>query len=77
VQADTPIVTTVHALQIVASTELPMLAHDWSLTWIITPDEAIATLSRHTQPTGLQWEHLRPEQLEAIPVLRTLRPNNA
>jgi 5-formyltetrahydrofolate cyclo-ligase len=76
VQADTPIVTTVHALQIVASAELPMLTHDWSLTWIITPDEAIATLSQRTQPTGLQWEHLRPEQLEAIPVLRTLRPNN-
>jgi len=76
VQADTPIVTTVHSLQIAASAQLPMLAHDWSLTWIITPDEAIATSSQHTQPTGLQWEHLRPEQLEAIPVLRTLRPNN-
>jgi 5-formyltetrahydrofolate cyclo-ligase len=76
VQADTPIVTTVHALQIVASAELPMLVHDWSLTWIVTPEEAIATLSQHTQPTGLQWEQLRPEQLAAIPVLRTLRPNN-
>ena len=74
VQADTPIVTTVHPLQIVASAQLPMLTHDWSLTWIITPDEAIATSSQRPQPTGLQWEQLRPEQLKTIPVLRTLRP---
>ena len=74
VQADTPIVTTVHALQIVASAELPMLTHDWSLSWIVTPDEAIATASQRAQPPGLQWEHLRPEQLVTIPVLQTLRP---
>ena len=73
VQPHTPIVTTVHPLQIVDSTHLPMLAHDWSLTWIVTPDEAIATPASRAQPTGLQWENLRPEQLETIPVLRTLR----
>jgi len=76
VQADTPIVTTVHPLQIVASAQLPMLTHDWSLTWIVTPDEAIATSTQRAQPRGLQWEHLRPEQLETIPVLRTLRPDH-
>ena len=76
VQADTPIVTTVHPLQIVASAQLPMLTHDWSLTWIVTPDEAIATSTQRAQPRGLQWEHLRPEQLETIPILRTLRPDH-
>lgn len=74
IQSDTPIVTTVHALQIVPNAQLPMLAHDWSLTWIITPEEAIATQSQHPQPTGLYWEHLRPEQLETIPVSRRFRP---
>lgn len=74
VQAETPIVTTVHGLQIVASTHLPMLRHDWALTWIVTPEEAIATGSTHVQPTGLYWEQLRPEQLRTIPVLRTLQP---
>jgi 5-formyltetrahydrofolate cyclo-ligase len=73
VQAETPIVTTVHPLQIVESAHLPMLSHDWSLTWIVTPDETIATQSRHPQPAGLEWELLRPEQHETIPVLRTLR----
>jgi 5-formyltetrahydrofolate cyclo-ligase len=73
IQEDTSIVTTVHALQIVPSAELPMRVHDWSLTWIVTPDEAIATAASRAQPPGLLWEHLRPEQLATIPVLRTLR----
>jgi 5-formyltetrahydrofolate cyclo-ligase len=73
VQAETPVVTTVHPLQIVDSGALPMLAHDWSLTWIITPDEAIATQSRRPQPAGLLWESIRPEQCETIPALRALR----
>ena len=76
VQAETPIVTTVHPLQIVENGQLPMLAHDWSLAWIVTPDEAIATQSQRPQPTGLLWEQLRPEQLETIPVLRTLWPDH-
>jgi 5-formyltetrahydrofolate cyclo-ligase len=48
VQADTPVVTTVHAIQIVAERQLPMLAHDWSLTWIVTPEEALATQATRT-----------------------------
>lgn len=72
VQAETPIITTVHGLQIVASAQLPMLSHDWALTWIVTPEEAIATRSTHVQPTGLYREQLRPEQLQTIPVLRTV-----
>jgi 5-formyltetrahydrofolate cyclo-ligase len=73
IQAHTPIVTTVHTLQIVPSAELPMRTHDWWLTWIVTPDEAIATAARHVQPPGLLWEQLRPEQLTTIPVLRAMR----
>jgi 5-formyltetrahydrofolate cyclo-ligase len=74
VRAETPIVTTVHPLQIVDSGQLPMLAHDWSLTWIVTPDEAIATQLQRPQPAGLLWEHIRPEQFTTIPVLRTMCP---
>lgn len=77
VQAETPIVTTVHALQIVDDAQLPMLAHDWSLSWIVTPEEAMATAVTRPQPPGLFWEHVQAEQLETIPVLRTLRPGGA
>lgn len=75
VQAATPIVTTVHPLQIVAPGQLPMRSHDWSLTWIVTPEAAMATHSLRPQPPGLLWEHIRPEQYATIPVLQTLRPD--
>jgi 5-formyltetrahydrofolate cyclo-ligase len=75
VQAATPIVTTVHALQIVAPGQLPMRSHDWSLTWIVTPEAAIATQRLRPQPPGLLWEQIRPAQYATIPVLQTLRPD--
>lgn len=73
VHAQTPIATTVHPLQIVPDGHLPMLAHDWSLTWIATPTQALPTSPRRPQPTGLMWAHIQPEQWETIPVLRRLR----
>jgi 5-formyltetrahydrofolate cyclo-ligase len=77
VQAETPIVTTVHPLQIVGSGQLPMLAHDWSLTWIVTPEAAIATPSPRPQPPGVLWEQIRPAQYAAIPILRALQPDDS
>jgi 5-formyltetrahydrofolate cyclo-ligase len=77
IQSTTPIVTTVHPLQIVTPGPLPMLAHDWSLTWIVTPDEVIATQAARPQPAGIAWEQLRPEQLATIPVLRTLQADRS
>jgi 5-formyltetrahydrofolate cyclo-ligase len=73
IRTDTPIVTTVHAIQVVDESYLPMLSHDWKLTWIVTPDEAIETKFNRPQPTGLEWDKVLPEQLEQIPVLRKLR----
>lgn len=72
VHAHTPIVTTVHPLQIVESC-LPMQAHDWGLNWIVTPDKAIATNSTYPRPTGLDWDNIRPEQYKKIPILTKLR----
>ncbi len=73
VRPDTPIVTTIHPLQIVDHTQLPMLVHDWSLTLIATPDEVIQTVFSGPQPEGLNWEQIRPEQLKTIPILRRLK----
>lgn len=72
VQADTPIVTTVHSLQVVEEGRLPMQSHDWPLNWIITPEETIATHTPYSRPQGLDWERLRPEQYQQIPILRSL-----
>jgi 5-formyltetrahydrofolate cyclo-ligase len=70
---DTPIVTTVHSLQVVEDSRLPMQPHDSALDWIITTDEVIETHTPYPQPAGLEWDVVRPEQLEAIPVLQILR----
>jgi 5-formyltetrahydrofolate cyclo-ligase len=72
VQIDTPIVTTVHPLQIVADSRLPMQAHDWALNWIITAEEVIETNTSYPRPIGLNWDSIRPEQLEQIPILQKL-----
>jgi 5-formyltetrahydrofolate cyclo-ligase len=68
----TPIVTTVHSLQVVAGARLPMLPHDSALDWIVTPDEVIETRTPYPQPAGLDWNAVLPDQIESIPVLRKL-----
>lgn len=73
VQPQTPIVTTVHPLQLVAGLRLPMQSHDWPLDWIVTPEGVIETQTRYPRPTGLDWTTLRPEQIQAIPILRALQ----
>jgi 5-formyltetrahydrofolate cyclo-ligase len=73
VEIDTPIVTTVHSLQIVQDLRLPMQAHDWALNWIVTAEEVIETNTTYPRPNGLNWDSIRLEQLEQIPILRKLR----
>jgi 5-formyltetrahydrofolate cyclo-ligase len=73
VQPHTPIVTTVHPLQMVEPERLPMQAHDWALNWIITPEEVIETHTTYPRPTGLDWDTIRSEQYTQIPILRQLR----
>lgn len=72
VQPETPIVTTVHPLQVVEPERLPMQAHDWPLDWIVTTEAAIATQTAYPRPQGLDWAALQPDQLKQIPVLRQL-----
>jgi 5-formyltetrahydrofolate cyclo-ligase len=64
----TPIVTTVHPLQIL-DTDLPMTEHDIPLNAIVTPDEMIDLKSRYLKPKGIYWPLLPAEKIEAIPVL--------
>lgn len=73
VEIDTLIVTTVNPLQVVENSRLPMQAHDWALNWIVTAQEAIETNTSYPRPIGLDWDSLRSEQLEQIPILRKLR----
>lgn len=70
---DTPVITTVHPLQIVADERIVMQGHDTPLDWIITPDEAIETHTTYPDPTGVNWEAIQPDQWQDIPFLAELR----
>ena len=74
INAKTPIVTSVHRLQIL-NEELPMTEHDIPLTAILTPEEIIEIKSRWKRPRGIYWKMLPEEKIEAIPVLKRRRTN--
>ncbi|WP_405954296.1 5-formyltetrahydrofolate cyclo-ligase [Streptomyces phaeochromogenes] len=63
----TVIVAPVHALQVVED-DIPETEHDFSVDYIVTPDEVIPCAGRR-RPRGLVWADLTPEKIAAIPVL--------
>ena len=65
----TPILTTVHPLQIIEE-RLPMRGHDIPVDFVITPDQVIAAPSLHPRPRGVIWEILQESKILSIPVLR-------
>jgi 5-formyltetrahydrofolate cyclo-ligase len=65
----TPIVTSVHPLQIVDQ-PIPMTEHDIPLSAIVTPNKFIEIESALPRPKGIYWEMLPGEKIEAIPVLK-------
>jgi 5-formyltetrahydrofolate cyclo-ligase len=68
IAASTPIVTSVHPLQIVDE-EIPMTDHDIPLSAIITPTEIIETRSPSRRPKGIYWNVLARAKIADIPVL--------
>lgn len=68
----TPVVTTIHAVQIVKS--VPTLEHDFRLSHVVTPDEIIDCKRRGAQPKGIYWDLLDEDKLDEIPVLAELAP---
>lgn len=69
VDFQTPIVTTVHPLQLL-DIEIPMTEHDIPLDAIVTSNEAIPLRRRYPKPKGIYWPMLPTAKIEAIPVLR-------
>lgn len=68
----TPIVTSVHPLQIVDE-EIPMTEHDIPLSAIVTPTEVIEINPPFPRPKGVYWKMLPQEKIDEIPVLREQR----
>jgi 5-formyltetrahydrofolate cyclo-ligase len=64
---DTVIVAPVHGLQVVED-DIPETAHDFSVDYIVTPDEVIRC-GHPRRPRGLVWADLTAEKIAAIPAL--------
>jgi len=71
IDEETPVVTTVHRLQVV-SNDIEMKIHDIPVDFIVTPEEVIVTLSRFQKPKGIYWEILEEEKIKSIPILTRL-----
>jgi len=70
VTGSTPVLTTVHDLQVVDE-DVPMTPHDVPVDVIVTPDRVIRP-RRGRKPRGIRWNELSPDQLAAMPPLREL-----
>lgn len=71
--ADTPVVTTVHALQVVEAGSIPVVEHDLRLDLIVTPDEVIRTSSGRGCSPAVRWDELSADKIGSIPVLQRLQ----
>ncbi len=72
VTEETPVITTVHPLQILDE-ELPMENHDVPVDYIITRNEVIYVDPKvYSKPKGIKWSILG-RKLEEIPILRKYR----
>ena len=72
VNSKTPIITTVHPLQIVTC-KIDLRPHDIPVDYIVTPEKLIATRTPIKRPEAILWEYLDKEKIEAIPLLKRIR----
>ena len=70
VSDNTPIVTTVHDLQLVK--RVPLEKHDVPVNIVYTPTRVIEVRTPLKKPEGIYWDLLTPQQIEEIPVLKLL-----
>jgi len=67
----TPIVTTVHELQVV-DFDIPVTPHDIPVDYIVTPKRVIKTDTKHKKPTGILWSYLTQDKIATVPIIQTL-----
>ena len=72
VSPQTPVVTTVHPMQVLDE-ELPWTHHDVFLDFVATTEEVIECTGDMPRPTGIYWEDLTPAKIRQIPLLKKLQ----
>lgn len=73
VTGDTPVVTTVHEVQVVGPGDVPKQPQDVTLDLAVTPDDVVSMPDRASRPTGVLWDRLSEDKIRSIPVLAKLR----
>lgn len=74
VDGTTPVVTTVHDIQVVES-EIPVSAHDVPIDVIVTPSRVVRTQTPFARPAGIDWSAVSPTRRQEIPILADLAPD--
>lgn len=69
----TPIITTVHDLQMVE--RIPMTADDVPVDVIITPTQTIETHTVYSKPKGVPWSELERRKIGESPLIKALIKN--
>jgi 5-formyltetrahydrofolate cyclo-ligase len=73
VNGRTPVLTTVHELQVVRD-PIPMTPHDVSVDLIVTPERVIRARGARAKPRGIRWEELGEAQVAAMPAVARRAP---
>ena len=74
VDGHTVVATTVHPLQVLDE-DLPETGHDFRVDLIVTPDEVLRPRrSSGRRPSGILWDELDADMIEAIPALAAVAP---
>ncbi|HDJ51305.1 MAG TPA: 5-formyltetrahydrofolate cyclo-ligase [Thermoprotei archaeon] len=68
----TPIITTVHDVQI-SEEPLPYEEHDIVVDLIVTPTRTLKTIKKREKPKGILWDRVTDDMLEKIPILGVLK----
>lgn len=68
----TPIVTTVHPLQLLDE-RIPMRPHDVPVDFVITAENVIAAPNLFPRPRGILWDLLSDERIRTLPSVRRAR----
>src|SRR5438128_9855987 len=72
IDSRTPIITTVHPLQIIDK-KIGLELHDIPVDFIVTSDEIFECKTKLERPAGIYWEYLDEEKIAAIPLLKKMK----
>lgn len=73
VNPETPVVTTVHELQVRDAGEIPVAEHDVRLDLVVTPDGTLPCRRGRRDAPGIRWSELTEDKIAGIPLLAELQ----